>query len=77
MVVVGTDDVVDEVDDELTEELPHAESPNAPTINELASSERIAFFSIERLYLRHLSTLASVPLATSSNGALERVSRKA
>ena len=52
MVVVGTDDVVDEVDDELTEELPHAESPNAPTINELASSERMAFLFIERLYLR-------------------------
>jgi hypothetical protein len=52
MVVVGTDDVVDEVDDELTEELPHAESPNAAITNEPASSERMAFVFIERLYLR-------------------------
>ena len=43
--------VVDVVDEVLVEELPHAESPNAPTINELARSERIVFFFIERLYL--------------------------
>jgi len=39
--------VVDVVDEALVEELPHAERPNAPTTNELASSERMAFFFME------------------------------
>jgi hypothetical protein len=43
--------VVDVVDEALVEELPHAESPNAAITNELASSERMAFLFIERLYL--------------------------